>query len=293
MNFPCLENNHKQPDTMIDTHQHLIYPEKFNYPWTDGIPPLQKPFRVDEYRAAADGIGIESTVFMEVDVAPEHSAAESLFFCQMADDPESGLVGVIAAARPENEDFASQLDTLTHPRLKGIRRVLHTQPDELSQSTLFRQNLRLLADRSLPFDLCVLARQLPLAIELVDECPQVSFVLDHCGVPDIAGGDFETWSQSIGQLAQRPNVSCKISGLPTYCAPGKTGPEILRPWVEKVITCFGWKRVVWGGDWPVCILNDSLRGWADTLAEILKGTSEDERSALYRENARRIYHLVS
>jgi len=110
-------------------------------------------------------------------------------------------------------------------------------------------------------------------------------------VPDIAGGAFDHWSESIKQLAERDNVVCKISGLPTYCAPGKMSIEILRPWVEHVIQCFGWNRVVWGGDWPVCNLNSKFEEWVNALEILLANETEAHRTALYLDNARRIYRI--
>lgn len=275
----------------IDTHLHLLHPDRLTYPWVDDVPPLQGAFGLEDYKTASEGCGITGAVFMEVDVADGEMAEEVKWVQELADRDGSDILSIIAAARPEADDFEARLDSVSVPLLRGVRRVLHTQADALSQSRGFRANLRRLSARGLSFDLCVLARQLPLAIELVDACPEVTFILDHCGVPDIAGGVFESWSKSIGQLAERENVVCKISGLPTYCKPGETDTEVLRPWVERVIECFGWDRVVWGGDWPVCTLNGSLKRWVDTLETLLADESEAHRAALYSGNASRVYTI--
>lgn len=275
----------------IDTHQHLLYPDRLAYPWVDSVPPLQGAFQLEDYKKASEGCGIAGTVFMEVDVDAGQIPEEVKWVQELAGGDDSGILGIVAAARPEADDFETRLDAVTVPLLKGVRRVLHTQPDALSQSGVFRANLRRLPARGLSFDLCVLARQLPVAIELVDACPEVSFILDHCGVPDIAGGAYESWSASIGQLAERENVVCKISALPTYCAPGQTGPEVLRIWVEHVIACFGWDRVLWGGDWPVCTLNSSLKQWVDTVETLLAEESEAHQTGVFSGNARRIYAI--
>lgn len=275
----------------IDTHLHLLYPERLSYPWVAEAPPLQARFPVEDYLEAAGGCGIGGALFMEVDVDPRHIADEVSLVRELAAKPENGIVGVIAACRPENEDFGPLLDAVDGPDLKGVRRVLHTQPDELSGSSRFRANVGTLAERGLCFDLCVLGRQLPVGIELVDACPGVTFVLDHCGVPDIAGGAFDDWARHLAALAERENVNCKISGLPTYCPPGGSGAEALRPWVEKVVELFGWDRLVWGGDWPVCTLNGSLPNWTNDLETILEGESASNLEKLYEANARRIYGI--
>lgn len=275
----------------IDTHLHLLYPERFSYPWVENVPPLQGAFTLEGYKEATEGCGIAGAVFMEADVPGTQIAEEVKWVNELAGEADSGILGIVAAARPESDDFEARLDAVSGPWLKGVRRVLHTQPDALSRSRRFRANVRRLPARRLSFDLCVLARQLPLAIELVDACPEVTFILDHCGVPDIAGGAFDSWARGIRELSKREQVVCKISGLPTYCAPEAGGVEILRPWVEYSIDCFGWDRVLFGGDWPVCNLNAGFSSWIADLDAIVGDASSAEVNAFYQQNARRIYRL--
>jgi predicted TIM-barrel fold metal-dependent hydrolase len=147
-----------------------------------------------------------------------------------------------------------------------------------------------LAEVDLPFDLCVLGRQLPLAIELADAAPRTRFVLDHCGMPDIAGGAWDSWARHIAALAERPNVSAKISGLPAYAPPTWTDDDLAR-WIDHVVRCFGFDRLVWGGDWPVCTLGGGLARWVGATRAIFAKASEQERAALYGKNAARIWRL--
>ena len=275
----------------IDTHLHLIYPDELSYPWVKSVPPLQGNFRLKEYHESAKGCEIEGALFMEVDVAESQIEQEVKLVRQLATE-DTVILGIIAACRPESGTFEQSLEAISGDHLKGLRRVLHTQPDELSQSSLFRKNIALLAKRNLTFDLCFAARQLPTAIELVDACPHTRFVLDHCGVPDIAGGHFNDWARSIRTLAEREHVACKVSGIPTYCKPGEADADTMRPWVENVIEAFGWDRVVWGGDWPVSTLNSSLLAWNDALDTILSKEEIDNQTKLYSSNAKRIYNLV-
>jgi predicted TIM-barrel fold metal-dependent hydrolase len=277
---------------IVDTHQHLIYPERFGYSWCQGIPAFNgKPFRLEEYRAAAHGTGITETLFMEVDVDEPHIKAETDFLLQLATQPVSGIVGVLAACRPESEDFPAQLESILHPRLKGLRRVLHTQPDELSQMPLFAQNLARLAQHRLTFDLCLLPRQMPLSAKLVRQLPDVQFVLDHCGIPNIKGGGLDPWRQHIYELAQFPNLACKISGVAVYCDPQHVNAAAIRPFVEHCIECFGWDRVLFGGDWPVCNLTSSLSRWVAIAKEIVQAESPERQAKFFAGNAERIYRL--
>lgn len=255
----------------IDTHQHLLLPERFHYPWTADFAPLQGRFGLEDYQKAAEGCGIGGTLFMEVDVAPGQAGEEARYFCQQAQDPDSEIIGVIASGRLEEEGFSGYLDSIAHPALKGIRRVLHVVSDNVSREPTFRRNVAALGSRDLSFDLCVRADQHKHAAELVDACPNTIFILDHCGNPDIAGGEIAPWKESLIDLERRQNLAVKISGIPVNCPARKADAATLRPWVETVIEVFGWERVVWGGDWPVCRVNGSLRGWCDALDEILSG----------------------
>jgi predicted TIM-barrel fold metal-dependent hydrolase len=111
---------------------------------------------------------------------------ETMHLLRLADRADNPLEGDVACGRPESKEFRANLEKiLGHPKLKGIRRVLHTRPDDLGQSETFIENVHRLADNGLSFDICVLARQLPLAIRLVSRCPDVTSILDHCGVPQV------------------------------------------------------------------------------------------------------------
>ncbi len=279
----------------IDTHLHLILPELFDYDWINGIPALvDQVFDGPDYLAAAADSDIDAAIFVEVDVAEKDFISEAAHLCALAENQTHGIVGVIAACRPENADFDAQLETLKHPHLLGFRRVLHTQHDDLSTSELFRQNIARIGAACLTFDLCVLPHQLAIGAELIDACPNTQFILDHCGVPNIAAGDLGFWREQLRELARRPHLACKISGIIAY-AQGDAAitADTLRPVVEHAIDCFGWDRVLWGSDWPVCNLTRDLRTWTTLLDEILAPCAPTERAQLYRDNARRIYQLNS
>ncbi len=276
-------------DMIIDTHLHLVDRSRLSYPWLSDVPQLNRDWKFENYATMADRLGIEGCLHMEVDVAPDDIGAESEFVAEiMAEGPL--MLGAISSARPEDKDFPAFLDSLDRSVVKGIRRVLHVVPDEVSQTTVFRENVAAIGAAGLPFDICMLARQLPLACDLADACESTTFVLDHCGVPDIAGDGFASWAASIAELAKRPHVNAKISGITAYAAPEWT-LKTLRPYVGHIIENFGWDRVVWGSDSPVCTLNASLETWVATTHALMASASADEREKLYRSNARRIWAL--
>lgn len=273
---------------IIDTHLHLVYQDRFSYPWLANAPALNRQWTVEDYWAEATPLGIEAAIHMEVDVAEKDMLAETQFVTEL----HPRVVGAIAAARPEYKDFPDYLQEIAEVRgLRGLRRILHTVPDEISQSDRFVENIQRLANYKLPFDLCYRADQLPIAKKLVVQCPDVQFILDHCGVPKVEEQELDPWRSYIRDLAALPNVVAKVSGVVAYAGPNWTVATI-RPFIEHVIESFGWDRVVWGSDHPVCTRTASLTRWVNALQEIIAGASEDEKARLLHRNAERIYRVM-
>ena len=273
---------------IIDTHQHLIYPSTGPYSWTHGLDALDaKPFPIEEYRRLAQPMRIIGSIFMET--SPDNWRAEFAHIAQLASQPESGMVGIVANCRPEEEGFEQYLESIRTEKLVGLRRTCHTEHDDLSRQSRFVQNVRHAGSLGLTFDLCFLARQLGIALELARKCPDTQFVLDHCGVPDIAGGIMDRWCAAIRDLAGLPNVACKISGILAYCSPETATVQVVRPWLEHCIEYFGWDRLVWGSDWPVCNIRSSLPVWVEISRQIVESASEDEQAKLFQKNALRLY----
>jgi predicted TIM-barrel fold metal-dependent hydrolase len=201
--------------------------------------------------------------------------------------------GSISSCRPEDDGFPAFLDRqLANPFVKGFRRVLHVVPDDLSEGATFRANIKRLAGTPWPFDLCVRPDQIDKAIALADLAPSVQFVLDHCGVPAVKDRAEHPWREQTAEIARRPNVAVKISGIVAYAEPETWTVDDIRPYVEHAIESFGWDRVVWGSDWPVCTLTASLSIWVAAAQAITLGASASERERLFSANARRIWRLA-
>lgn len=277
---------------IVDTHLHVIDPSALDYPWLAGVPALNRPWSYQAYALEARRAGISRALHMEVDVAPDRIEDETSMVANMAARPDSLIVGAIASCRPEHQGFSAYLERQReNPLVKGLRRVLHVMPDALSEQPQFRENIARLSGSGLSFDLCVLPRQLSQAVALADVAPDVHFILDHCGVPDIKGDASQSWRSHIAEIAKRPNVTAKISGVVAYADPEGWIADTLRPWVEHTISCFGWDRVVWGSDWPVCTLGGGLLTWVAATHALLDGASPDEKRKLLRGNAERIWSL--
>ncbi|MGH6761018.1 MAG: amidohydrolase family protein [Phyllobacterium sp.] len=276
----------------IDTHLHLVDQAALNYPWLASAGDLNRNFLYAEYAQQARRLGIGGALHMEVDVDPLQIETETAFVQGLAEQQGSLIRGAIAACRPESADFPAYLERQdVNPFVKGFRRVLHVVPDDLSESALFRENMKRLNDSRFSFDLCVLPHQITKAVALVDLAPDTQFILDHCGVPSIKDGLFEPWRENVAEIAKRPNVTAKISGVVAYADAESWTVDTIRPYVEHVVGSFGFGRLVWGSDWPVCTLGGGLATWVGATHALFAGSSITEREKLYSGNAKRIWTL--
>jgi L-fuconolactonase len=278
---------------IIDTHQHLWNLEKLPYSWCASIPTLNRSFLLDDYRQATGEAGVEilASVHVEADIDEPFMLDETRWISELAAQPDSPIRGIVAAARPEHEDFPELLEQLREFSLvKGVRRILHTGPTERFTTPLFAENLRRLPERGLSFDLCVRADQLPDALRLVQACPETQFILDHCGNP-LWTGDLTAWRTDMVALAACPNIAGKVSGIVVNGEGGQWTTEELRPCVEHVLEVFGPDRVMWGSDWPVCTLAASYGQWLEAAEALTAQLDAEARHKLFIENAKRIYRL--
>ena len=277
---------------IIDTHLHLINKSVLRYPWLAAAPALDRDFLYETYAQEARRVGIGAALHMEVDVDPADMEKETGETKRLSEMPGSLLRGAIAACRPEDADFPAYLERQQADHfVKGFRRVLHVVPDDVSEGATFRQNIKRLGGTRFTFDLCVLPHQIPKAVALADLAPDVRFILDHCGVPDIKERQDHLWREHMTEIARRPNVTAKISGVIAYADAQSWDVETLRPYVEHTIGAFGWNRVVWGSDWPVCTLGGTLSTWVAATHALMAGASMDERTKLLSGNARQLWGL--
>ncbi len=205
-----------------------------------------------------------------------------------AKDPR--IKGIVAKGRIQSGGTIDPPvdDLLATGWVKGIRGATNA---ETLASSGFVKSMKLLAEKNLTFDLLLRPPLFRQAAQAIRKAPDISFVLDHLGNPDIEGGDFESWKTGIDELATCPNLNCKISGLLTKAGP-KWTTKMLKPYVYHVIERFGFDRIVYGGDWPVVLLAGSYRSWSKAFEKLTRPFSEEELHKLYHRNADRIYNLL-
>lgn len=278
---------------LIDTHLHLIDRKAARHSWIDDTPALQgRDFTLDDAQALYDG-AVAGSIFMEVDVDEADIRAEARWVGGLV--AQGRLLGQICACRPEHDDPGALDDWIAEARTLGavgMRRILHTVPDDLSESGIFRANVRRIGQAGLVFDMNFLHRTLDRAEALARACDDMVLVLDHCGTPDIAGGEWDIWARGITRLAALPHVNVKLSGVTAYAAPGADHAAVVAPYIDHVLSSFGTSRVVWGSDWPVVNMGAGLPGWLKITRDVLARLSADEAADIARRNAERIYGVT-
>ncbi len=279
---------------IVDTHVHLWHPKQLRYPWLSEVPTLNRAYLLKDYIAAYGALEIESIVFVQCDTHPDDGLKETAWVTSLAAvDPR--IRGIVAwAPLEEGEQVAPFVEKLAENRLvKGIRRLIQSESVDFCIQPNFVSGVKVLSRYGLSFDICIFHPQLANAIRLVEQCPHVQFILDHIGKPDIKHQLFDPWKQEIATLAAFPNVHCKISGLVTEADLEKWTPADLQPYIEHVISCFGFDRVIYGSDWPVSTQASDYPRWVQTLKDAVSGCSSEALRNLFRDNAIKFYRLDS
>lgn len=274
---------------IIDAHHHLWDLSVRDQEWiTPEMSVIRRDFSPADLAPEAAAAGVDATVVVQtVTVAQETPEL-------LSEAAGSGLVaGVVGWTDLTAPDVG---DTLVRLRsggpLVGIRHQVQGEPDPrwLVRPEVLR-GLRAVAAAGLVYDLVVLPHQLPAAVEAAAAVPDLLFVLDHLGKPPIASGEVEPWAGAVRELAALPNTVCKLSGMVTEADWQSWTVDSLRPFAQTVLDAFGPDRLLFGSDWPVCLLAASYRQVLGTANELIAALSEDERSAVLGQNAARVYGL--
>jgi predicted TIM-barrel fold metal-dependent hydrolase len=275
-----------EPMRVVDAHVHLWDPRRLRYTWLDGTE-LDRLIDASTLRAASETV--TDFVLVQADCADTQGLAEVEWLLeQSAQLP--GLRGIVAFAPLERgaavRDHLGALRAI--PSVVGVRRLIQHEKPGFAVAAHFLDGVAALADFELTFDICVRSPQLDEVIELVRRTPDVQFVLDHVGKPQI-GADPSRWRQQITELAARRNIVCKLSGLMTETVSGPTGVEAVQPYLAHALAEFGPHRCLFGSDWPVMTLAATYSDWLDLIVSLVP--AEDDRRAVLAGTAERVYQL--
>jgi L-fuconolactonase len=280
------------PMSIVDAHHHVWDLAVRDQPWIAGPPmaAIRRSFRVDDLRPSAQAAGVTATVLVQtVTVAAE---TPELLAIAAVDPLVAGVVGWTDLTSPEISGELARLAACPGGRhLVGIRHQVQSEPDPdwLRRPEVIR-GLRAVAAAGLCYDLVVLPHQIAAATYAATEVPGLTLILDHAGKPPIGSGDLDAWRSAIRAFAARPNTACKLSGLVTEAPPGAP-VDAFAPVADVVLEEFGAERVMFGSDWPVCLLASDYAGVVGLAQALVAGLSDAERAAVFASTAGRVYGI--
>ncbi len=278
---------------ITDAHQHFWTREviaglfqKLKVP-LDDVKALVRDFGPSDLKPILDKIGVQQTIVVQVN----STLANTHYFLDLADRNPwiGGVVGWVDLTDPQVGDT---LDLIRHPKLVGIRHQWHDEPDPawIMRDDVLR-GLRELARRGLRYELLAKPFNWEYLPKVAEAVPDLPLVIDHIAKPNIAARQFDDWAAAMAAAARMPQMYCKVSGMITEADPRNWKPADLKPYVEKVIELFGINRVMFGSDWPVCLLAGTYDRVLEAIQMCLSGLSERERALILGENARRFYGI--
>lgn len=273
----------------VDSHHHLWRYTADEFPWiADDMAVLRRDYGPDDLDAIIRAAGLDATVVVQ---ARQSLVENDDLLAAAARHP--AIAAVVGWVNLRDERVEDTLATYAaHPRFRGVRHVVQAEPDGFMDDDAFNQGVARLKRFGLVYDILIVARQLPEAIRFVDRHPDQPFVLDHLAKPTIRPAAFDAaWSTSIRELARRPHVTCKLSGLVTEVRDTTWTVELLQPYVDVALEAFGPDRLMAGSDWPVCLLRAGYAEWRDALHRLLAPLSAPEQDAVVGETASRVYGL--
>ncbi len=283
------------PPGTVDAHHHLWVRARHPQPWIDPatMAAIDADFTPDDLARVTRAAGVTETVLVQAN----STEAETVDLLGVAADHPlvRGVVGWLDVTAVDVTDRLARLRTARGGHLLvGVRYSVQDEPDPaFFDRADVRRGITAVGAAGLAFDLLVRQHQLGAAGRLARDLPEVRFVLDHLGKPALGGTDLDDWARDLRALAAPANTTAKLSGLVTEVHRSPWTPRDLRPAVEHALDAFGPDRLMFGSDWPVCLLASTYDRWVDTLAELLDPLGDDERAAIWRHTARRVYRPES
>lgn len=273
----------------IDAHQHFWQYQFEQYPWIDE---KMARLRGDFLPAQLSPLLIDNNFSGCVAVQARQSEEETQWLLALGAE-HSQILGVVGWIDLCSAQLPEQLSKLqSQPLLKGFRHVLQ---DELEIDYMLRpefiRGIKWLAEFDYSYDLLVTAQQLPLVCQLLEQLPKMRLVLDHVGKPDIKAGGWQQWAQCITTLAKHQHLHCKVSGLVTEADWQHWSVSDFEPYLAHVLSCFGAKRLMFGSDWPVCLVAANYTDSVSIIEQFITSHAPQDLLAVMGENAAMFYQL--
>jgi len=286
---------------IIDTHLHIWDQTRLKYSGFEANPLFNHPYHVEDYQRDCGTLQIEAMVFLECYADFWEGGGqyiEEIEFVEEEARRDPRIKGIVPMAPLEwGRAVKPMLERMrdNHPTVKGIRRIVEfdADPRKLTLSDSFVEGVNLLDEFGWHFEINVNHTQMDIVHEFVKRVPSVPLILDHCGKPGIKEGAIEQYRADVRELAKRKNLWIKLSDLPVEADFDSWTDEDIRPYIEATMETFGSSRTIFAGDWPICLQATTMTGWVDLLDRAFAdlGLSENEKRAIYRDNANSFYRL--
>jgi L-fucono-1,5-lactonase len=278
---------------VVDAHHHFWDPTRRDYYWMGGdeLASIRRPIGPEDLRPLLVQNKVDRTVIVQT--VPSVEETQEFLSIAASTDFVAGVVGWVDLTDPAVGDILAELkDGENGKWLVGIRHQVHDEgdPDWVARKDVIR-GIKAVGAAGLAYDLLPKQRELPACLPAVDANPEMRFVVDHIAKPLIASGEMEPWAARLKELAKRPNVYCKLSGMVTEADWKNWKPEHLKPYVERVLEWFGEDRVMFGSDWPVCLLASDYGTVKGTLESLLGNPGGDTYAKIFGGNATAFYGL--
>src|SRR5215212_6176109 len=278
---------------VVDAHHHFWTPSRHDYYWMAGaeLDPIRRSFGPADLRPLLAAAGVDFTVLVQT--VPSVRETREFMETAATTDFVAGVVGWVDLTDPAAVDTLAELRSQPDGQtLVGIRHQVHDEEDaEWLLRPDVQRGLAAVRDAGLAYDILVRPRELPAALATARALPDVRFVIDHIAKPPIASGEIDAWSGLLEPFRSLTHVSCKLSGMITEADWANWMPSDLGPYVHRAIEIFGTERVMYGSDWPVCLLAGSYGAVKSALEEALPPLSSAERANVFGANAIRFYRL--
>ena len=273
---------------IIDTHQHFWKYDPVNYSWiNDEMQVIRKDFLPGVLAVVVNEHKLQGTLAVQAD----QTEAETDWLLQLAakNDFIKGVVGWVDLRSSNIEERLQHYQQFS--KLKGFRHVLQGEEPSFMLQKDFLNGISKLQQYNFTYDVLIFPQHLAAALELVQQFPEQKFVIDHVAKPYIKDGKIDEWKTGMEKIAQHQNVYCKISGMVTEADWKNWTEDDLRPYMDVVISSFGIDRIMYGSDWPVCLVASSYKRWLQTVKNYFASYSEEEQEKVFSSNAIKFYNL--
>lgn len=275
----------------LDAHHHLwkYIPEDYNW-ISENMTILRRDYLPGDLKREIEEAGINATIAVQV----RQTLEETHWLLDLADNNSfiKGVVGWVPLTSPNLEEIIASFTVSEN--VKGYRHVLHDEKDDLYMlRDNFNRGIKILTKNNFSYDILIFDRHLPQTIELVDRHPEQIFILNHIAKPRIRKNIYSPWRERIIELAKRENVYCKISGLVTEADWTDWEEFQLLPYLETILKAFTPQRLMFGSDWPVCLLASSYLKWYQIISNFIKPLSPDEQDRIMGSTAVEAYGIYS